>query len=82
MMGSALRSGAPEAIWAAGDLRLLSDARETFDGEQLAWYLAACLRGLDQEYRLVACLRGLDCGPGSDSLRLPCGGVGRSTYDP
>lgn len=57
MMGSALRSGAPEAIWAAGDLRLLSDARETFDGEQLAWYLAACLRGLD-------------CGPGSDSLRL------------
>lgn len=58
-LGTALRSRDPEVIWSAGELHMLSESPRSSIDEQLAWFLAACARGLD-------------CGAGTDRARAMC----------
>jgi hypothetical protein len=59
LLGRALRSRQPEVVWKAGELVML---REQFTGSEdsmLAWFLAACRRGLE-------------CAAGGERVRALC----------
>jgi len=55
----AIRTRDPQVIWEIADSQLRSGAQGEADGDELAWFLAACQRGFD-------------CSPQSDSVSAFC----------